>query len=688
MIFHKIVLNNLFSYKGEQVLEFDLSAASERRVVLIMGRNGFGKTSLLNSVKLLFLGADDKSQRRVGFPSIGLSRNAYLCGDGASWAGVMNRQARRAGKTDCSVRVEMGSPGKVELIIERRWDFSVDPVHEYLEVHADGESFAGSEGEIRLDEFLPRELVPFFFFDGEEIQFLAESSDIHRSAAMERLLSLSFVNGVEAELAELTKKWRRAELPGEVQANIREFEGRQEAIKSHIEADTQKDRDLSEQEREVLEEAASLQHRMETLRKSGLFSMHSSLDEEIAELGVVLQQEQNDLAYSLAVDAPLIANPSLIRLALEPLQESIERKSESAQSVIDTLFKVLPERIFEEPPQPRVPLTTEQQEFYVNKLRKILDAFNVVDSSADQFLESLDVARLRQLYEQFLGLATSMKSTREDRARRLREISRKKKQLDDKRAEWRELEFGTSEGAEQYEKLEKAHVEKQRELGELRVRLEDILKQQKDREAEQRELEQKVLEFERQRTEAERTGKRLEIAHTLRETFRQYRRKRREAKREQIEENLNKHFSELMSGHGQIDKITLDQDFFLKYVDKSGQEIGHSTISHGMRQLVVTSLLWALKEASGRSLPIIVDTPLARIDRENQENLLAHYYPSAAEQVIILATDSEVDDRKFELIRPQLAQVLKLDNPDGETSTVQDIPIAEGTPWSGAVAHG
>lgn len=688
MIFHKIVLNNVFSYKGEQVLEFEPSADPERRLVLIMGRNGFGKTSLLNSVKLLFLGADDKSQRRVGFPAVGLSRNAYLSGDGDRWAGVMNRQARREGKTDCSVRVELGPPGKVELAIERRWDFSADPVREYLEVHAEGQSFAGDAGEVRLDEFLPRELVSFFFFDGEEIQFLAESSDIHRSEAMERLLSLSFVNGVEIELAELAKRWRREELPAEVQGKIQEFEGRLEGVQSLIEAAAQKERNLSDQERDALEEVARLQHRMDALRKSGIFSRHSSLDQEIADLEEILQQEQNELAYALAADAPLIANPSLVKSGIEPLKESLERKSQAAQSVIDTLFKVLPERIFEEPPQPRVPLTAEQQEFYVNKLRKILDAFNIEDKVTDQFLESLDVGRLRQLYDQFIGLATSMKISREDRARRLREISRKKQQLDDKRAEWRELEFGTSEGADQYEKLERDHNAKQQELGEIKVRLEEARKSQKDREAERQDLETKIRELERQRTEAERTGKRLEIAQALRDTFREYRRKRREAKREQIEESLNRHFSELMSGHRLIHRISLDQDFFLTYLDKSGQTIGHSTISHGMRQLVVTSLLWALKEASGRPLPIIVDTPLARIDKGNQENLLAHYYPSAAEQVIVLATDSEVDDRKFELIRTQLAQVLELSNPDGESSTAEVIPIGEGATWSGAAAHG
>jgi DNA sulfur modification protein DndD len=56
MIFESIRLTNLFSYYGEQ--EIDLGTpVPGRNVCLIMGRNGFGKTSLLNSLKLLFTGA-------------------------------------------------------------------------------------------------------------------------------------------------------------------------------------------------------------------------------------------------------------------------------------------------------------------------------------------------------------------------------------------------------------------------------------------------------------------------------------------------------------------------------------------------------------------------------------------------------------------------------------------------------
>ncbi len=115
-----------------------------------------------------------------------------------------------------------------------------------------------------------------------------------------------------------------------------------------------------------------------------------------------------------------------------------------------------------------------------------------------------------------------------------------------------------------------------------------------------------------------------------------------------------------MTGHGLIQEIKIDEDFYLLFLDKNGGEIGYASISHGMRQLAVTALLWALKEVSERPLPIIVDTPLARIDRENQENLLQYYYPNAAEQVILLATDSEIDQRKFGLIKKHLRRVFAL----------------------------
>ena len=55
-------------------------------------------------------------------------------------------------------------------------------------------------------------------------------------------------------------------------------------------------------------------------------------------------------------------------------------------------------------------------------------------------------------------------------------------------------------------------------------------------------------------------------------------------------------------------------------------------------------MLWALAKTSGRHLPMIVDTPLGRLDREHRDNLMKLYFPHVSHQVIILSTDTEIDD--------------------------------------------
>ena len=97
-----------------------------------------------------------------------------------------------------------------------------------------------------------------------------------------------------------------------------------------------------------------------------------------------------------------------------------------------------------------------------------------------------------------------------------------------------------------------------------------------------------------------------------------------------------------------------------------------------MKQLSATALLWALKDACGKQLPVIIDTPLGRIDKQHQDNLLTRYYPHAARQVILLPTDSELDERKHRVLEPHIYREFHLHNPDGENTEIELItPIKE-----------
>ncbi|PZU05685.1 MAG: hypothetical protein DI606_19320 [Sphingobium sp.] len=83
----------MFAYGGEPST-IDLSGCSEERnIVVISGANGAGKTSLLNAIKLLFLGLNNEELRRVGLAGSPLTPKQYVNGVSGRWYGVFNNTA-------------------------------------------------------------------------------------------------------------------------------------------------------------------------------------------------------------------------------------------------------------------------------------------------------------------------------------------------------------------------------------------------------------------------------------------------------------------------------------------------------------------------------------------------------------------------------------------------------------------
>ena len=90
-------------------------------------------------------------------------------------------------------------------------------------------------------------------------------------------------------------------------------------------------------------------------------------------------------------------------------------------------------------------------------------------------------------------------------------------------------------------------------------------------------------------------------------------------------------------------------------------------------------MLWALARASGRPLPMIVDTPLARLDSAHRKLLLEHYFPRASHQILLLSTDTEIDQAAFGELRPYVAHAYRLEFDFTEAATA----ISRGYFWTG-----
>ena len=78
-------------------------------------------------------------------------------------------------------------------------------------------------------------------------------------------------------------------------------------------------------------------------------------------------------------------------------------------------------------------------------------------------------------------------------------------------------------------------------------------------------------------------------------------------------------------------------------------------------QIISSALIWALTKSSRYALPMIIDTPLGRLDSYHRSYLINHYYKELSEQVIILSTDTEITEDYIKQIEGSTYKQFTLD---------------------------
>ncbi len=84
--------------------------------------------------------------------------------------------------------------------------------------------------------------------------------------------------------------------------------------------------------------------------------------------------------------------------------------------------------------------------------------------------------------------------------------------------------------------------------------------------------------------------------------------------------------------------------------------------------MYATAIVWGLAKTSGRPLPFIIDTPLARLDEEHRSSLVQEFYPER-HQTIILSTDSEINYEYYKKLQPYISSsyVIQYNSREGKT---------------------
>ena len=111
-------------------------------------------------------------------------------------------------------------------------------------------------------------------------------------------------------------------------------------------------------------------------------------------------------------------------------------------------------------------------------------------------------------------------------------------------------------------------------------------------------------------------------------------------------------FKELVEKDTLVSKIEIDPSSLdVTILDYDGQELLKNQLSAGEQQMFAVSVVWALALTSGYKAPVVIDTPMARLDSSNRSNFVMNYLPAASSQVIVLSTDEEIHGRYHDMIR-------------------------------------
>lgn len=110
-----------------------------------------------------------------------------------------------------------------------------------------------------------------------------------------------------------------------------------------------------------------------------------------------------------------------------------------------------------------------------------------------------------------------------------------------------------------------------------------------------------------------------------------------------------------------VKKIEIGTDCTVKLLGDKGHNIRAMDSSAGEDQIFALSLIAAIAKVSGTKVPIVMDTPLARLDTDHRSNVLRYFAAHAGEQVIFLSQPDEVNGEYLKVIRDRVGRAFHIE---------------------------
>jgi DNA sulfur modification protein DndD len=660
VILKSLKLTDVGVYAGEQIIDF-APASLEKPITLVGGLNGAGKTTLMRSLFHVLYGAHS-----LPLIEIRGSYDRYL------------NDVTRADAAGASIELNFllkRNAEDEEICIRRSWRRrSAGFVEDVAASRNARHDQALSDGWLDfIESVIPRGIARLVFFDGEKVEALADLDNASETlrTAVGSLLGLDLVDQLTVDLEVLQ---RRRATDAATPKEQREIAAMDEAVRAAEVTLRGRADELAASETALQVAAKELSNADDAFRAAGgdFYERRAALAVDVAAAKDALREAETE-ARALAVHelSPLLLiGDAIARLAATAKGEQDADELKVARHVVndrdDFVSGLLEE--FDAPSELKTKLEQRLSQDRATMDRKIAALPDPIGLSPIAVL--LDELASRELTSYDERRTEAISAIDESRTR-LDHVERLEAQIPTEDA-MRALEQARSAAADRVALLRsktdadaRAHAEAERALERART----------DRERFAKRLAEEQLE----RLDSERL---VQHAEKARRTLAVLRERAAARNVDRIAELAVEALDQLLRKERLIAKVTIDPKSFVpSFRDRNGREIHPEQLSAGERQLTALALLWALARASGRPLPVLIDTPLGRLDLAHRRHVVSRYLPMASEQVIVLSTDTEIEASLLGDIEPFVgaSYALTFDG-DAEASVISpgylDVEVA------------
>lgn len=660
MLITKLTLNNFRVFRG--VHEIDLRPAPailsqsgqtitcERPIILFGGLNGAGKTSILTAVRLALFG-------RQSFGQL-LSNNEYI----ESLSELIHKGQGLAGaQNSASIELEFkysqnGEQSTYKVIRGWKKGHKDKLCIEKDDVVISELNYDQCQG--FLNELIPSGIADLFFFDGEKIAELAEdeSGKVLKTAVF-RLLGLDVIAKLKSDLSIHLKKEGASTLSHSLREEMHLLEVKTIEHERNVET-LRNEADFVDENIQQL--TKKINDKESALSQSG-GAWAKTRETETQKVDSLLKEKvelEKQIRMEMETSLPFALAPNAMSLMLKKIQQEqcIKRKQNFGQELdlfLDTLRKKLSFNLTASAPAAMEAITDSLNEHLGDISQQEL-LFDISDSQT----ATIEYQINQQSVDSF---------------RRFDQARIRLKQVED------EIDNASSNiaRAPEQEQIQKLFTEV-RELDKKKekqiIKYHDLLEEAKRELRLLLEIAKKIQRLHDKNKDLSNVDNGIFNAQNAMLLLDELSTQLTKSRVKQLETEFVKSYKKLSRKEDPLLTVTINPiTFDVELIDEHGIKINRKAMSAGEKQIYAISVLEALGHTSGCKLPIIIDTPLGRLDSYHRDKLIENYFPTASHQVIILSTDTEIDEKYINLIRDDIAQTYEIHfNDKTKSSTIKD----------------